>query len=309
MVVVAAAGNGGVERIIPPASAPSAITAGGLDDQNSYERRLHRMYRSNYGKGFNAVVKPEVIAPAIWLAAPMLPGTRVYNEAQFLFALLNASDDGLRVMLQSDYAHWRISQRTLRRPLDEIRRAIRQRMVQQKFIHPYYQHVDGTSFAAPIVSSVVAQMLEANPSLSPPQIKEILVDTADPLDNVPAHQQGRGVVNAARAVAAALRVPGGVLNKFPSSPHIARNGVTFHFYAPEAHSVALVGRFNQWQPRGFDLQKGAPGIWQITIPLPPAGVYSYKFLIDGTRWSHDPENVERAQDGYGGFNSLLVISH
>ena len=39
MVVVAASGNGGVERLVPPASAPSAITVGGLDDGNSYDHR------------------------------------------------------------------------------------------------------------------------------------------------------------------------------------------------------------------------------------------------------------------------------
>ena len=31
----------------------------------------------------------------------------------------------------------------------------------------HYKRVDGTSFAAPIVTSIVAQMLEANPGLTP----------------------------------------------------------------------------------------------------------------------------------------------
>ena len=31
-----------------------------------------------------------------------------------------------------------------------------------------YKHVDGTSFAAPIVASIAAQMIEANPALTPP---------------------------------------------------------------------------------------------------------------------------------------------
>jgi serine protease AprX len=44
---------------------------------------------------------------------------------------------------------------------------VRQRINDQKFIHPHYQHVDGTSFAAAIVSAAVAQMLEANPALTP----------------------------------------------------------------------------------------------------------------------------------------------
>src|SRR5713226_4480700 len=58
---------------------------------------------------------------------------------------------------------------TLQLPIAEIRTLIRGRMIEQKFIHAHYPHVDGTSFAAPIVASLVAQMLEANPALSPAQ--------------------------------------------------------------------------------------------------------------------------------------------
>ncbi|MEO5886757.1 MAG: S8 family serine peptidase, partial [Anaerolineales bacterium] len=76
IVVVVAAGNSGHRIIIPPASAPSAITVGGLNDQNHLDPRYRRMYWSSYGRGINEVRKPDIIAPAIWLAAPMLPKTR-----------------------------------------------------------------------------------------------------------------------------------------------------------------------------------------------------------------------------------------
>ena len=48
----------------------------------------------------------------------------------------------------------------------------------KKLVSPNYQYADGTSFAAPIVCSVIAQMLEANPKHSPFLIKEILLKTA-----------------------------------------------------------------------------------------------------------------------------------
>ncbi len=307
MIVVAASGNGGIERIIPPASAPSAITVGGLDDQNSLDRRHHRMYHSNYGRGVNTL-KPEVTAPAIWLAAPMLPKTSVHNEAQFLWRLERASDEELARLLQSEDAQARISQKTMREGTAEVHHAIRRRMVEQKFIHPHYQHVDGTSFAAPIVSSVVAQMLEANPRLSPAQVKQILVATANPLDNVPFERQGYGVVNPARAVAAALREPGGALEGMPFSPCLIARGISFYYFDKNARTVALVGRFNNWNPRGFQMRAPSTGIWQITIPQPAPGVYSYKFLIDNSRWTNDPENSSTVEDGYGGFNSLLAVS-
>ena len=49
-----------------------------------------------------------------------------------------------------------------------------------------------------------------------------------------------------------------------------------------------------------------PGHWTLAMPRPPQGSYHYKFLIDGERWIDDPENEEKAPDGYGGFNALLI---
>ncbi|HMD82322.1 MAG TPA: S8 family serine peptidase, partial [Anaerolineales bacterium] len=211
IVIVAAAGNSGRRIIIPPASAPSAITVGGLNDQNHLDPRYRRLYWSSYGRGLNGVRKPDVIAPAMWLAAPMLPKTRTHNTALYLWRLAGANDTELSKLLQSRHAQTRLNKKTLDLPLTEIRYNIQEQMNEQKFIHPHYQHVDGTSMSAPIVSGIVAQMLEANPSLKPTQVKEILMMTADPLNDAPAERQGAGAVNAGRAVAAALRVKGGLL--------------------------------------------------------------------------------------------------
>jgi serine protease AprX len=307
MVVVAAAGNSGGKGIVPPASAPSAITVGGLDDQNSLDRKHHRMYRSSYGSGARGARKPDLIAPAQWLAAPMLPHTGTHHEALFLWQLLRASDAEMRRILETDYARARFKKETQRLPLDDIRRVIRARMVEQKFIHPHYQHVDGTSMAAPIVSAITAQMLEANPSLSPAQVKELIVATAEPLEGAPAEQQGAGAVNAGAALAAALRAPGGPVPGWPTSPHLLRRSLTFYYIDANASEVALVGSFNGWQAAGHPLQAHSRGAWQITIAGLPRGRHLYKFLVDGARWTHDPENPERAEDGYGGFNSVLTI--
>ncbi len=304
MVVVAAAGNGGDRRIVPPASAPSAITVGGLDDRNSTNRRSRRMYRSNYGRGAGGVSKPELIAPAIWLAAPMLPSTWVHNEAQFLWRLLNASDADVRRILETPYAQARFSKKTLSLPLDEIRRAIRRRMIDQKTIHPHYQHVDGTSMAAPIVSAIAAQMLEADPTLKPGQVKDFLLHTAEPLPDVPAERQGHGAVNGGRAVAAVLRA---AYDDGATPERSRRRMMTLHYYGSDARQVALIGSFNGWQPGDGQMDRRLPGVWQITIPKPPRGMYPYKFLIDGARWIADPENPDRIEDGYGGFNSLLTV--
>jgi serine protease AprX len=206
LAVVCAAGNSGGHKLIPPASAPSAITVGGLNDHNSLDRARHCLYPTSYGRGARGVMKPEIIAPAQWVAAPMLPRTRVHNEAQFLWKIERANERDLARILQTKESRARISLETMNRPAHEIKRIMRERMNDQKFIHPHYQHVDGTSFAAPIVSSVAAQMLEANPALRPAQVKQVLIDTAEPLDDVPLEKQGGGVVNAGAAVEAALRL-------------------------------------------------------------------------------------------------------
>ena len=68
-----------------------------------------------------------------------------------------------------------------------------------------YKHVDGTSFAAPIVSSLAAQMLEANPACDPDELKRLMLRTARRLPHVDVDRQGWGVVDARSAVEAALQ--------------------------------------------------------------------------------------------------------
>jgi len=305
--VVVAAGNSGHRIIVPPASAPSAITVGGLNDQNHLDPRYRRMYWSSYGRGINEVRKPDIIAPAIWLAAPMLPKTSTHNAALFFCRLAGASDRVLSKSMESSYVQTRLNKKMQNLPASEIRIAIQEYMNEQKFIHPHYQHVDGTSMAAPIVSGVVAQMLEANSSLTPAQVKEILMTTADPLNDAPAERQGAGAINAGRAVAAALRVSGGLMQGIPISPNIAPQEITFYYYDPSAQEVALIGSFNDWQSNDGEMVQIRPGLWEGVLDVPARGTHRYKFLINRSRWVHDPENPLRIEDGFGGFNSLITI--
>ena len=65
---------------------------------------------------------------------------------------------------------------------------------------PFYTTATGTSFSAPQVAGVIALMLEANPSLRPPEIKEILARTATPLPKYYSHEAGAGMLNTHAAV-------------------------------------------------------------------------------------------------------------
>src|SRR5207237_4532580 len=103
LIVVCAAGNAGLEEghpVLPPASAPACITVGGLDDQNSLDRARRGMYRSSYGPTFDGLQKPEVIAPGIWVPAPILPHTPTAAEAELYARLDRATDQELRPIIE-----------------------------------------------------------------------------------------------------------------------------------------------------------------------------------------------------------------
>lgn len=65
---------------------------------------------------------------------------------------------------------------------------------------PFYTTASGTSFSAPQVAGAIALMLDANPNLSPAEIKEILQRSATPLPNYYSHEVGAGMLNTYAAV-------------------------------------------------------------------------------------------------------------
>ncbi len=65
---------------------------------------------------------------------------------------------------------------------------------------PFYTTASGTSFSAPQVAGTIALMLEANPNLTPKQIKDILQRSATPLPTNYRHEVGAGLLNAYAAV-------------------------------------------------------------------------------------------------------------
>jgi len=207
LVVVCAVGNSGLDPdhpVLPPASAPSSIAVGGLDDQNSLNRARRGMYRSSYGPTIDGLQKPEVIAPSIWVSAPILPHTPTAAEAHLYAELDSASNEELRDIIT---VHTGVDKdldeaRTLPVPL--IRQLITIKLHEGNVINQHYKFVDGTSFASPIVASIVACMLEANPHLNPQQVKRILIDTAERVAEVPVERQGWGVVAPKKAVEMAL---------------------------------------------------------------------------------------------------------
>ena len=104
----------------------------------------------------------------------------------------------------------------------------------------------------------------------------------------------------------------------PRSPEPQAEGVVFRLRAPGATLVQLSGSWmsNSWS-RGLDWSGGTrvgvmqrseadAAIWELTVPL-STGRYEYLFLVDGRFWDLDPANPQRADDGQGGWVSLLVV--
>jgi serine protease AprX len=207
LVVVCAVGNAGWEPghpVLPPASSPSAIAVGGLDDRNSLDRSRHGLYRSSYGPTFDGLQKPELIAPGIWVPAPILPHTPTAAEAELYARLDRAADEELRPLIEEHGKDDRDLYDARDLPFYLLRQLISVKLREGDVISEHYKFVDGTSFAAPIVSSTVACMIEANPNLTPQQVKRILIGTADRLPNVEIDRQGWGVIAPRRAVALSL---------------------------------------------------------------------------------------------------------
>jgi serine protease AprX len=278
VVIIAAAGNDGVRSLNPPATAPAALTIGGLDDHNTFSEDQVSLWHSNYGQGDGGIPKPELVAPSIWVVAPVLPGSSVEQEAVSLFSL----------------RHLGLSE-------------VEARIASEKLITPFYQHVDGTSFAAPLVASAVACMLEANPRLTPFLVREILLRTAHALPGVPREQQGAGALEAGLAVSMALREQHEALATCTSLPAISDRRIEFVLHEHHAEEVRVVGSWHGWDGPGMALSQAEPGVWRGEIPRLPPGEYAYKFLVDGLRWLDDPANPNKRWDGGTGFNSLLFV--
>jgi serine protease AprX len=94
---------------------------------------------------------------------------------------------------------------------------------------PYYATATGTSFSAPQVAGAVALMLEADPNLTPSEVKDILCKTATPLPRYFYHEAGAGMLNTHAAVLMAA-FPDRQLGEFRSV--LSKNRVSFTTSSP-----------------------------------------------------------------------------
>lgn len=72
-----------------------------------------------------------------------------------------------------------------------------------------YITISGTSMATPVMAGIVASVLSANREMTPAQVKEIFMATADKLEGEDGNSQGSGVVDPQEALARALALKNG----------------------------------------------------------------------------------------------------
>jgi len=77
----------------------------------------------------------------------------------------------------------------------------------------------------------------------------------------------------------------------------------------KAHTVAIAGDFNGWNPQTNLLEDPeGNGIWTGTLKLEP-GRYEYMFVLDGEKWFPDPNALRYVKDGFGNKNAILEINN
>lgn len=77
----------------------------------------------------------------------------------------------------------------------------------------------------------------------------------------------------------------------------------------KAHTVAIAGDFNGWNPQANILEDPeGDGIWTGTLKLKP-GRYEYMFVLDGEKWFPDPNALRYVKDGFGNRNAILEINN
>jgi hypothetical protein len=93
----------------------------------------------------------------------------------------------------------------------------------------------------------------------------------------------------------------------PASTSAAGSVVRFELAAPQAARVALVGSFNDWNPRATPLvRETATGKWAVSLRLAP-GRHVYAFVVDGDVTA-DPSAPRAADDDFGSANSVVFVS-
>lgn len=153
----------------------------------------------------------------------------------------------------------------------------------EKGVKYYYSYNMGTSMAAPFVAGTVALMLEANPMLTPEDVKQMISSTAETdsyMGTLPNNQYGYGRINSLECVKAAVRLsglePASVVTRNGASKAWGDNAGNLVIAVPGLEQEAtaavytasgtMVGRFTLNEPiTTIDASTWGKGVFVVTV--------------------------------------------
>lgn len=93
----------------------------------------------------------------------------------------------------------------------------------------------------------------------------------------------------------------------------AKNGkscrVTFKIDGEDAgaEKIAVLGDFNEWDPKAHLLKQRKDGTFSVTLSLDAGQEYRFRYLLDGSEWSNDDQADELVPNVFGSRDSLLSL--
>lgn len=98
--------------------------------------------------------------------------------------------------------------------------------------------------------------------------------------------------------------PVGTLPRYSAKPNL--HHANFFCHAPQARQVALVGDFNDWNPKATPMTRQDDGRWMASLEL-SHGYHQYLFLVDGERML-DPNAAGIGRNERNERVSLVAVS-
>ena len=99
------------------------------------------------------------------------------------------------------------------------------------------------------------------------------------------------------------------VREYTAGKPTVRAPVVFTYRNNQASTVQVIGTFNEWDPKGFEMRFDPhTQQWSLELALPP-GRHEYSFLVNGQQSIPDPQAVITNDDGFGNKNSVVFISN
>jgi hypothetical protein len=96
-----------------------------------------------------------------------------------------------------------------------------------------------------------------------------------------------------------------LIHRKPDDSVPALKLVEFSLAKPDAKMVQLAADFTDWESSPIDMIRFDDGVWSTTVPL-PAGIYAYRFLVDG-HWHDDPRAIRRENTSAGIGKAVVLV--